>query len=76
MTSWITPRPDLFVAHGGTNGIQEAIPTTAFPWLGLPLMFDQPDNFFKMKVRGVAKVMDIATVNRENFLEALQGVSL
>ncbi|XP_034452077.1 UDP-glucuronosyltransferase 2A2-like [Hippoglossus hippoglossus] len=67
------PKTRLFVAHGGTNGIQEAV-YHGVPLVGLPLMFDQPDNFFKMKVRGVAKVMDIATVNRENFLEALKEV--
>ncbi|XP_060926798.1 UDP-glucuronosyltransferase 2A2-like [Limanda limanda] len=67
------PKTRLFVAHGGTNGIQEAV-YHGVPLVGLPLLFDQPDNFFKMKVRGVAKVMDIATVNRENFLEALEEV--
>uniref|UniRef100_A0A3Q2YF14 UDP-glucuronosyltransferase n=1 Tax=Hippocampus comes TaxID=109280 RepID=A0A3Q2YF14_HIPCM len=63
----------LFVAHGGTNGIQEAI-YHGVPLVGLPLMFDQHDNFFRMEARGVAKVLDIATVNQENFLEALQAV--
>ncbi|CAB1417423.1 unnamed protein product [Pleuronectes platessa] len=67
------PKTRLFVAHGGTNGIQEAV-YHGVPLVGLPLLFDQHDNFFKMKVRGVAKVMDIATVNRENFLEALEEV--
>ncbi|XP_037114951.1 UDP-glucuronosyltransferase 2A1-like [Syngnathus acus] len=63
----------VFVAHGGTNGIQEAI-YHGVPLVGLPLMFDQHDNLFRMETRGVAKVLDIATVNRENFLEALQAV--
>ncbi|XP_059193052.1 UDP-glucuronosyltransferase 2A2-like [Centropristis striata] len=63
----------LFVAHGGTNGIQEAI-YHGVPLVGLPLMFDQHDNFFRMKVRGVAKVLDIATMNKDNFLEALKEV--
>ncbi|XP_057687366.1 UDP-glucuronosyltransferase 2A2-like isoform X2 [Corythoichthys intestinalis] len=63
----------LFVAHGGTNGLQEAI-YHGVPLVGLPLMFDQHDNFFRMKARGVAKVLDIATVNQENFLEALLAV--
>lgn len=67
------PKTRLFVAHGGTNGIQEAI-YHGVPLLGLPLMFDQPDNFFRMKARGVAKVLDIATVNKDNFLEALKEV--
>ncbi|XP_061752402.1 UDP-glucuronosyltransferase 2B19-like [Nerophis ophidion] len=63
----------VFVAHGGTNGLQEAI-YHGVPLVGLPLMFDQQDNFFRMQVRGVAKVMDIATVNEGNFLAALKAV--
>ncbi|XP_040897465.1 UDP-glucuronosyltransferase 2A2-like [Toxotes jaculatrix] len=67
------PKTRVFVAHGGTNGMQEAI-YHGVPLVGLPLMFDQPDNFFRMKARGVAKVLDIATVNKDNFLEALKEV--
>ncbi|XP_055016898.1 UDP-glucuronosyltransferase 2A3-like [Boleophthalmus pectinirostris] len=67
------PQTRLFVAHGGTNGLQEAI-HHGVPLVGLPLMFDQHDNFFRMQVRGVAKVLDISTVNREVFLEALKEV--
>ncbi len=67
------PKTRLFVAHGGTNGLQEAI-YHGVPLVGLPLMFDQQDNFFRMKARGVAKVLDIATVNKDNFLEALKEV--
>lgn len=67
------PKTRVFVAHGGTNGIQEAV-HHGVPMVGLPLMFDQFDNFFRMKVRGVAKVLDIADVNKDNFLEALKEV--
>ncbi|XP_035812132.2 UDP-glucuronosyltransferase 2A1-like [Amphiprion ocellaris] len=67
------PKTRVFVAHGGTNGMQEAI-YHGVPLVGLPLMFDQPDNFFRMKARGVAKVLDLATVYRDNFLEALKEV--
>uniref|UniRef100_A0A1A8N0J8 UDP-glucuronosyltransferase n=2 Tax=Nothobranchius TaxID=28779 RepID=A0A1A8N0J8_9TELE len=67
------PKTKLFVAHGGTNGLQEAI-YHGVPLVGLPLLFDQPDNFFRMESRGVAKVLDIATVNKEIFLDALKEV--
>ncbi|XP_072243338.1 UDP-glucuronosyltransferase 2B31-like isoform X2 [Leuresthes tenuis] len=67
------PKTRVFVAHGGTNGIQEAI-YHGVPLVGLPLLFDQFDNLFRMGARGVAKVLDIATVNRDNFLEALKEV--
>ncbi|XP_061881156.1 UDP-glucuronosyltransferase 2A3-like [Entelurus aequoreus] len=67
------PKTKVFVAHGGTNGLQEAI-YHGIPLVGLPLMFDQHDNLFRMQVRGVAKVMDIATVNEGDFLAALKAV--
>uniref|UniRef100_A0A8C5E9L5 UDP-glucuronosyltransferase n=1 Tax=Gouania willdenowi TaxID=441366 RepID=A0A8C5E9L5_GOUWI len=67
------PKTRLFVAHGGTNGIQEAV-YHGIPLVGLPLMFDQADNFSRMKARGVAKVLDISTVNTDIFLEALKEV--
>lgn len=67
------PKTRAFVAHGGTNGVQEAI-YHGVPILGLPLMFDQKDNLSRMKARGVAKVLDLATLNRDTFLEALTEV--
>ncbi|XP_041854847.1 UDP-glucuronosyltransferase 2C1-like [Melanotaenia boesemani] len=67
------PKTKVFVAHGGTNGMQEAI-YHGVPLVGLPLMFDQPDNFFRMEARGVAKVLDIATINKDIFLGALKEV--
>ncbi|XP_049892614.1 UDP-glucuronosyltransferase 2B17-like [Epinephelus moara] len=67
------PKTRVFVAHGGTNGVQEAI-YHGVPIVGLPLMFDQDDNLFRMRARGVAKVMDIGTLNKDNFLEALKAV--
>ncbi|KAM9743283.1 UDP-glucuronosyltransferase 2B31-like [Menidia menidia] len=67
------PKTRLFVAHGGTNGVQEAM-YHGVPLVGLPLMFDQFDNFFRMEARGVAKVLDFGTVNRDIFLEALKEV--
>ncbi|XP_041642606.1 UDP-glucuronosyltransferase 2B31-like [Cheilinus undulatus] len=67
------PKTKVFVSHGGTNGLQEAI-YHGVPLVGLPLMFDQQENFSKMKARGVAKVLDIATLSKDNFLEALKEV--
>ncbi|XP_041642980.1 UDP-glucuronosyltransferase 2A2-like [Cheilinus undulatus] len=67
------PKTRLFVAHGGTNGVQEAI-YHGVPIVGLPLMFDQDDNLFRIRVRGAAKVMDIGTLTMENFLDALREV--
>ncbi|CAJ1069448.1 UDP-glucuronosyltransferase 2A2-like [Xyrichtys novacula] len=67
------PKTRVFVAHGGTNGLQEAI-YHGVPIVGLPLMFDQDDNLFRMKVRGVAKVLDIGTLDTDTFLDALKEV--
>lgn len=67
------PKTRVFVAHGGTNGLQEAI-YHGVPIVGLPLMFDQDDNLFRMRARGVAKVLDIGTLNKDNFLESLKAV--
>ncbi|TRY91576.1 hypothetical protein DNTS_029146 [Danionella cerebrum] len=67
------PKTRAFVAHGGTNGVQEAI-YHGVPIVGLGLIFDQPDNLAKMSVRGVAKNVDLATLDKESFLEAVKDV--
>lgn len=67
------PKTKLFVAHGGMNGVQEAI-YHGVPLVGLPLLYDQPDNFMRMEFRGVAKVLDIWTLNRDTFLSVLKEV--
>ncbi|XP_056622111.1 UDP glucuronosyltransferase 5 family, polypeptide F1 [Triplophysa dalaica] len=67
------PKTRLFVSHGGTNGIFEAI-YHGVPIVGLPLVFDQDDNLAKMRSRGVAKVVDIAAIDKRSFKEALHEV--
>ncbi|KAM4602839.1 UDP-glucuronosyltransferase 1A5-like [Polymixia lowei] len=68
------PKMRLFVAHGGTNGVQEAM-YHGVPVVGLPLFFDQYDNLLRLKERGGAKILSMATVDKDNnFLEALLEV--
>ncbi|XP_051978854.1 UDP-glucuronosyltransferase 2A3-like [Xyrauchen texanus] len=67
------PQTKVFVAHGGTNGVQEAI-YHGVPIVGLPLIFDQPENLSRMQAKGTAKIVDIATLDRTVFLEALKEV--
>ncbi|KAL0155009.1 hypothetical protein M9458_049272, partial [Cirrhinus mrigala] len=67
------PQTKVFITHGGTNGIQEAI-YHGVPIVGLPIVFDQPDNLSRMKVRGTAKLVDIAELDRTMFLQALEEV--
>ncbi|XP_062406032.1 UDP-glucuronosyltransferase 1-2-like [Sardina pilchardus] len=67
------PKIRAFVAHGGTNGVQEAL-YYGVPVVGIPLFFDQYDNLLRLKERGGAKMLTIATINKDTFLQALQEV--
>ncbi|KAM4602841.1 UDP-glucuronosyltransferase 2C1-like [Polymixia lowei] len=67
------PKTKVFVAHGGTNGIFEAI-YHGVPIVGIPLVFDQADNLSRMKVKGAAKVVDISILDRSVFWNALREV--
>ncbi|XP_062318452.1 UDP-glucuronosyltransferase 2A2-like [Osmerus eperlanus] len=67
------PKTRLFVAHGGTNGVQEAI-YHGVPLVGLPLVFDQPDNLSRMSAKGAATIVDFSTLDRNTFLSALKEV--
>ncbi|KAG5839353.1 hypothetical protein ANANG_G00204110 [Anguilla anguilla] len=67
------PKTKAFVAHGGTNGVQEAI-YHGMPVVGIPLFFDQYDNLLRLKSRGGAEILEIRTFNKNTFLQALQGV--
>ncbi|XP_031424635.2 UDP-glucuronosyltransferase 2B13-like, partial [Clupea harengus] len=67
------PKIRAFVAHGGTNGVQEAM-YHGVPVLGIPLFFDQYDNLFRLKERGAAKLFSIAAINKNTFLQGLQEV--
>ncbi|XP_034536374.1 UDP-glucuronosyltransferase 2B20-like [Notolabrus celidotus] len=67
------PKIKLFVAHGGTNGIHEAI-YHGVPILGIPLIFDQRDNLFKIETKGAGKIIDIFTMNEEIFYQGIQEV--
>nr|ADC91980.1 UDP glucuronosyltransferase 5 family polypeptide b4 [Danio rerio] len=67
------PKTRAFVAHGGTNGVQEAI-YHGVPIIGFGLIFDQPDSLSKMRVRGAAKNVDFATMDKESFLKTVKEV--
>ncbi|XP_040017512.1 UDP-glucuronosyltransferase 2C1 isoform X2 [Gasterosteus aculeatus] len=66
------PKTRVFVTHGGTNGVQEAI-YHGVPVVGLPLFFDQPDNLSRIKAKGGAVILDIAELDRHVFADALQA---
>lgn len=64
------PKTRVFVTHGGTNGVQEAI-YHGVPIVGLPLFFDQPDNLSRIRAKGGAVIVDIAVLDRHIFADAL-----
>lgn len=67
------PKTRAFVAHGGTNGMYEAI-YYGVPVVGLPLLFDQFDNLLRLKERGAARIVEAKSLTKENFLEASKDV--
>ena len=67
------PKTRAFVAHGGTNGLYEAL-YHGVPVLGVPLLFDQTDNLVRLQARGAARMLDMATLTTEMFLEAVKDV--
>ncbi|XP_053298238.1 UDP-glucuronosyltransferase 2C1 [Pleuronectes platessa] len=69
------PQTKVFVAHGGTNGVQEAI-YHGVPVVGIPLFFDQFDNLVRLEERGAAKTIQLGDLNGQSFKQGLQEVLL
>ncbi|XP_033181635.1 UDP-glucuronosyltransferase 2A1-like [Mastacembelus armatus] len=67
------PKIKLFVSHGGTNGIYEAI-YHGVPIVGIPIVFDQADNLSRLRAKGVAKVMDVSELDSKIFHTAVHEV--
>uniref|UniRef100_A0A3P8VZH1 UDP-glucuronosyltransferase n=1 Tax=Cynoglossus semilaevis TaxID=244447 RepID=A0A3P8VZH1_CYNSE len=67
------PKIKLFVSHGGTNGIYEAI-YHGVPIVGIPVVFDQADNLSRLRARGAATVIDMSNLDEETFGTAVQEV--
>uniref|UniRef100_A0A673BRU6 UDP-glucuronosyltransferase n=1 Tax=Sphaeramia orbicularis TaxID=375764 RepID=A0A673BRU6_9TELE len=68
------PKMKLFIAHGGTNGVQEAL-YHGVPVVGIPLFFDQYDNLMRLKERGGAQILTLSTMDKDNnFLKAVEEV--
>lgn len=64
------PNTKLFITHGGTNGLYEAI-FHAVPMLGLPLLVDQYDNMLRITDRGAGEKLDITALSSPEFKEKI-----
>lgn len=67
------PKTKVFVTHGGTNGLYEAI-YHSVPILGIPLIFDQYDNMVRMMARGVAEMVDVTNLDVESLTIVLKNM--
>uniref|UniRef100_W5LUX4 UDP-glucuronosyltransferase n=1 Tax=Astyanax mexicanus TaxID=7994 RepID=W5LUX4_ASTMX len=67
------PKTKAFITHGGTNGIYEAI-YHGVPVLGIPLIFDQFDNMIRLEARGVAKVLEVTSLDVDSLTQALTDI--
>ncbi|KAF3705772.1 UDP-glucuronosyltransferase 2A2 [Channa argus] len=67
------PQTKVFVAHGGTNGVQEAI-YHGVPVIGIPLLFDQYDNLLRLQERGAGKILQLSDINGHSFEQGLMEV--
>ncbi|XP_027246801.1 UDP-glucuronosyltransferase 2B1 isoform X3 [Cricetulus griseus] len=67
------PKTKAFIAHGGTNGVYEAI-YHGIPIVGIPLFADQADNIHHLVAKGAAVRVDFNTLSTTNLLTALRTV--
>lgn len=64
------PNIKLFICHGGISGVYEAI-DAGVPVLGFPIFYDQPRNLDRLVQMGMAISMDLLSVTKDTFLNAV-----
>ncbi|KAK7909480.1 hypothetical protein WMY93_014164 [Mugilogobius chulae] len=67
------PQTRAFVAHGGTNGLYEAL-FHGVPVVGIPLFGDQSDNLARLSRRGGAAVLNFNTMTSEEMSSTISEV--
>ncbi|EOB07005.1 UDP-glucuronosyltransferase 2C1, partial [Anas platyrhynchos] len=67
------PLTKVFITHGGTNGIYEAI-YHGIPLVGIPMFADQHDNIAHMRAKGAAVELDFGTLKTEDLVDAVNTV--
>ncbi|KAH8383544.1 hypothetical protein KR009_009263, partial [Drosophila setifemur] len=65
------PNVKLFITHGGLQSVMEAI-HSGVRMLGLPLFFDQFSNLHRVKMAGVAKVLDSNSLSKESLTTSIK----
>ncbi|KAM4747515.1 UDP-glucuronosyltransferase 2A2-like [Rhinophrynus dorsalis] len=68
------PNTKAFLAHGGENGVYEAI-YHGVPIIGVPLFGDQYENILRLKTRGAAILFEnLMDVTAEDIFQAVRSV--
>ncbi|KAK2818478.1 hypothetical protein Q5P01_024039 [Channa striata] len=67
------PKTRAFVAHGGTNGLYEAV-YHGVPLIGIPLFGDQSENLVRLSRRGAAIVLNFNHLTVNELSEALHNI--
>ncbi|XP_070554723.1 2-hydroxyacylsphingosine 1-beta-galactosyltransferase-like [Ptychodera flava] len=67
------PKTRAFIAHGGINGVYEAI-YHGVPVVGVPLFADNYDNIARLVGKGMAVTIDIVTLSEEQIYQAVTKV--
>ncbi|CAJ1084448.1 UDP-glucuronosyltransferase 2C1-like [Xyrichtys novacula] len=67
------PKTKLFITHGGTNGLYEAI-YHGVPILGMPLILDQFDNIVRMRSRGAGEIVEVTEMDVESLTGAIKNI--
>ncbi|KAK7506363.1 hypothetical protein BaRGS_00002475 [Batillaria attramentaria] len=68
------PNTKVFVSHCGKNGQYEAL-YHAVPVVATPLFYDQPYNAERMRVKGLAEVLDLRTCTVQEMTAAILKVA-
>ena len=68
------PNTKVFVSHCGKNGQYEAL-YHAVPVVAMPLFYDQPYNAERMRVKGLAEVLDLRTCTAAEMRAAILKVA-
>ncbi|XP_071990944.1 UDP-glucuronosyltransferase 3A1-like [Engystomops pustulosus] len=65
------PKIRLLVAHGGLNGLTEAV-YHGVPVLGIPLLADQPDNIVRIKAKHMGEYIPFYEIKSDKFANMIQ----